>query len=327
MEIKAVGKQYALGTTLIRDELFDLTLYRRLEALADGALRRLLGDLVRIEERHLAFWKDFFSLPVVPLGFFSCMKLELMVFVCRIFGERAVHLILEAIEVNGIRKYLTVWDTYRDTPLGAATERIVREEIEHEEIIVSSLVEKNISPERVQNIFLGFNDGLVEMLGAVSGFFAALGTVPAVLLAAFTVAVAGAFSMGAGVFMAVSSGDEVRAMEAGKQRLTGRGAGRIFLPPRNPVVSGFFVGASYLIGAMVPVFPVLFGAKHIAYSILASVIMIILISAVLAFLSGMNIRRRIIMNVGIIAAAVVVAYTIGIGLKYVFNIALPPAYI
>ncbi len=323
MNIISDNERQALGLVLAREELFDLMLYQRLEAETHGALQKLLGDLVRIEEGHLAFWKDFFAIPAVRLGFFSRMKLTLMVFMCRIFGERAIHLILEAIEVHGIRKYLAVWDAYRDTPLGAAAERIVREEIEHEEIIVSGLVEQNISPERVQNIFLGFNDGLVEMLGAVSGFFAALETVPAVLLAAFTVAVAGAFSMGAGVFAAYSSEDEVRVTEEGKRRFTSRGMRQTPVSSRNPVVSGLFVGASYLIGAMVPVVPVLFGAEHIAYSILASVIMIILVSAVLAFLSGMNIRRRIIMNVGIIAAAVVVTYTIGIGLKYVFNIALP----
>ena len=38
--------------------------------------------------------------------------------------------------------------------------------------------ERRINPERVRNIFLGLNDGLVEILGAVTGFFGAFGDPP-----------------------------------------------------------------------------------------------------------------------------------------------------
>jgi VIT1/CCC1 family predicted Fe2+/Mn2+ transporter len=42
----------------------------------------------------------------------------------------------------------------------------------------------------------------------------------------------------------------------------------------------------------------------------------------LAFLSGMDVRRRIVTNVVIIAAAVGVTYLIGIGTKALFGIAV-----
>jgi hypothetical protein len=32
---------------------------------------------------------------------------------CRLFGDPAIHLILEAIEVYGIRKYLSIWNGIR----------------------------------------------------------------------------------------------------------------------------------------------------------------------------------------------------------------------
>jgi VIT1/CCC1 family predicted Fe2+/Mn2+ transporter len=48
------------------------------------------------------------------------------------------------------------------------------------------------------------NDGLVEILGAVSGFFGAFGDAVTVLIAALTIAVAGSLSMAAGAYGAIS---------------------------------------------------------------------------------------------------------------------------
>ena len=78
---------------------------------------------------------------------------------------------------------------------------------------------RRIDPERVRNFFLGFNDGLVEILGAVSGFFAAFSDVASVLVASCTVAVA--LSMAAGAFAAAHSEREVRRVETGKRAFLG----------------------------------------------------------------------------------------------------------
>ena len=40
--------------------------------------------------------------------------------------------------------------------------------------------------------------------------------------------------------------------------------------------------------------------------------MIVLVSTILAFLSGMDVKRRILLNLGIIAAAVAISYGIGL---------------
>src|SRR5439155_1226062 len=82
---------------------------------------------------------------------------------------------------------------------------ILMDEFKHEDTVVTSLTERKINPERIRNIFLGMNDGLVEILGAVSGFFAAFGDAATVLIAASTTAVAGSLSMGAGIYVAITS--------------------------------------------------------------------------------------------------------------------------
>ena len=90
---------------------------------------------------------------------------------------------------------------------------------------MTKLTERKIDPEKIRNIFLGLNDGLMEILGAVSGFFGAFSDAVTVLIAAATAAVAGALSMGAGAFFALNSEKEVRAMESEKKRFLGEETG------------------------------------------------------------------------------------------------------
>ena len=88
-------------------------------------------------------------------------------------------------------------------------------------MLVTALTQRKINAEKIRNIFLGLNDGLVEILGAVSGFFGAFGSATMVLIAASTTAVAGALSMGAGAFLALSSEKEVKSTEIAKKIFLG----------------------------------------------------------------------------------------------------------
>jgi VIT1/CCC1 family predicted Fe2+/Mn2+ transporter len=310
-----------LARRLILDELFDLSLYRALHGLAQGDLRRMLETLIPIETRHFTFWQDFFDVRVSRLDAGRRLKLALLVLLCRVFGAPLIHLVLEAIEVHGVRKYLQVWQRYQRTPLDGALREVLEDEFKHEDATVAGDAERRINPERVRNIFLGVNDGLVEILGAVSGFFAAFGDAVTVLMAGVTVAVAGALSMGAGAYVASSSEAEVRDTEAARQRFLGEATDD--REARDSALgTAVVVGLSYFAGALVPVLPVLVGAHSAWPSLAAAGTMIILVSMFLAFLSGMDVRHRIAINVVIIAAAVGITYLIGIGTKALFGIAV-----
>lgn len=82
----------------------------------------------------------------------------------------------------------------------------------------------------------------------------------------------------------------------------------------------FGVQVSYLVGACVPILPVLVGAKSVWVSIAAGAVATVVVSAVLAFLSGMDLRRRLALNAGIVAAAVAVTYLIGLGVRALWGI-------
>jgi len=316
----APGPDPRLGRRLVLDELFDLTLYRSLQRVAPPGLRAILDELIPIETRHYQFWQDFFGLKIATLDPSRRVKLALLVGLARLLGAPGIHLILEAIEVYGVRKYLAVWRQYEGGPLGTAVRGILEDEFKHEDAVVMADSERQMNPQRVRDIFLGLNDGLVEILGAVSGFFGAFASATTVLIAGMMVGVAGALSMGAGAYLAGSSEAEVRDTEVRRRRFLGEpessegGAD-------TPLASGVRVGVSYVIGAVVPILPVLFGARTLWPSLVVAGGVIVIVSAILAFLSGMDVRRRILLNLAIIAAAVAISYLIGLVAQSVWGIA------
>jgi VIT1/CCC1 family predicted Fe2+/Mn2+ transporter len=310
-----------LARQLILDELFDLSLYKALREIIDGESRKVLDELVLVETQHLAFWQKFFDLKLTALDLPRRLKLQCMILLCRLFGSTAVHLVLEAIEVHGVRKYLSLWKSYQGQPLGHALEGILLDEFKHEDVLVTQLTERKINPEKIRNIFLGMNDGLVEILGAVSGFFAAFGDAATVLIAASTTAVAGSLSMGAGIYVAIGSEKEVKQTESDRQQFL-KAETVVAGLEEQPLASALVVGGSYIAGAMVPVLPVLVGAKDALPSLLTGGSMIILVSMVLAFLSGMDIKKRILTNLVIIACAVAITYAIGLAAKALWGVAV-----
>ena len=216
---------------------------------------------------------------------------------------------------------LRVWSAYGTGPLGSAVRNILEDEFKHEDEVVTGEAERQINPERVRDIFLGLNDGLVEILGAVSGFFAAFGNSLTVLLAGLTVAVAGALSMAAGAWIAVSSESEVRTTENARRRFLNETVSAMGTA-ETPLASATIVGASYLAGALVPILPVLGGARTVFPSLFTAGSLIILVSTIVAFLSGMNIRRRVMTNLLIIAAAVGITFAIGVVTKLVWGVSV-----
>jgi VIT1/CCC1 family predicted Fe2+/Mn2+ transporter len=67
---------------------------------------------------------------------------------------------------------------------------------------------------------------------------------------------------------------------------------------------------------------VVFGATNALFSVLTAGLMVIAVSTILSFLSGMDITRRILLNLAIIAIAVSVTYGIGVFAKRFWGIAL-----
>lgn len=314
-----ITKKLAQG--LILDELFALLLYRRWNKNASPELKQVLSELTTIEEKHYIFWQKFLNQSEGSLNPGRRIKLAIFSFVTKIWGEGAIHLLLEATEVNSVRKHLQIWNICQHTKFESIVHSVIEEEFGREDAIVEKLITRKINPERIRNIFLGFNDGLVELLGAVSGFYAAFANTSSVVVASITVAVAGAVSMGAGAYVALGSQNEIRKIEAQKLAFKNPNA-NISETNERLFTSGITVALSYFIGALVPLIPIFFGSKSIFLSLVCGGITIALVSAVLAFLSGMNARRRIWTNLMLIIGAVAISYGIGLFTRRMWGISI-----
>ncbi|MBI4217785.1 MAG: VIT1/CCC1 transporter family protein [Elusimicrobia bacterium] len=309
-----------LARRLVLDELFDLTLYQELYKSQSGSTRRVLEELIPVETKHFHFWQDFFKVRHEKLDWQRRLKLGLILLICRFFGEVGVHIVLEAIEVYGVRKYLSIWETYKETPLGEAVRGVLQDEFGHEDTLISEMTARKINPERIRSIFLGFNDGLVETLGAVSGFFAAFDNTRTILIAALTAAIAGSISMAAGAYVAEDSEAEIQRLEREKAQFLNQGNEKY--QEQKSWILGVLVGVSHFTGAMIPILPVVFGAKNLTLSLWAAGVMTILISTLLSFLSGMNARKRVLANLTVIAIAAGISYIIGFLAKAVWGIGI-----
>ncbi len=84
------------------------------------------------------------------------------------------------------------------------------------------------------------------------------------------------------------------------------------------------MGLGYFAGALVPVLPVLFGAhEHASHGASpAGTDDRRWCPTIVAFLSGMDVRRRIAQNALVTGIAIVVTYSIGLAAKRVWGIAL-----
>src|SRR5438034_10747444 len=102
-------------------------------APADAKLARrlVLDELIPVETRHHAFWQSFFGLELGRLDLGRGLKLALILAVCRLSGAPAIHLILESIEVHGVRTSLAICHRSGAAPLGGARREVRRDGSEH----------------------------------------------------------------------------------------------------------------------------------------------------------------------------------------------------
>ncbi len=307
------AKLRSLARTLARNELFDYTLYHAFAENEPPEIARMLHDLAKFEEAHIHFWKIISGEKDIPLRWYEKLKIGILKMFQRMFKTRFTLLILDAIEHYGISKYTELWQFYKNTPMQDAIALILKDELLHEDEILTKQGELKLKTEDLRNFVLGLNDGLVEVLGSVGGFFGAFQNPLYVALAASIVGIAGSISMGAGGYVSVKSERDVKRIEHVKAQLIHELGGKKSFPGEleNPIRAALFVGIAYLFGALVPVLPVWLGANSVIIPFIAGILTIAIVSWFLATISGLPPMKKILENVIVLLFATGISYGIG----------------
>ena len=278
------------------DEMNDYITYLEIaNSIKNKELKETLLGIANIEKEHANFWKEFLKKreekePNVKI---SKIKIQLLKIIAKFINPLLVISFLELGEANAYEKYYRFLKSFSLDPEEEKTlKKIILDEIEHETVFAKETEKTGIS--NIRDFVLGMNDGLVEILGVVTGLSAVYLDKPFIVaVSGLIVGVAGALSMGIGAFISVRSQRQVneaireklqvifdlapeRAVEEFKEKLLETGIPEdlaeeiskklgknkeaikkllIKETDENEIASGLFTGFAYLFGVLFPVLP------------------------------------------------------------------------
>jgi VIT1/CCC1 family predicted Fe2+/Mn2+ transporter len=197
-------------------------MYRELAGVSDGPQGEVLRQLADVEDDHAGHWEDQLRTmgESVPAAFRHrrSLRLRIVIWLARWFSLSAVLPLLEASERASAGRYDDESAADPDMPI---------EERRHARLLAGMSVRQASrggigAGERwhrhdrsgaLRAAVFGVNDGLVSNASLVLGFVGSGASNRAILLAGVAGLLAGAFSMGAGEFVSVSSQREIFAAE------------------------------------------------------------------------------------------------------------------
>ena len=289
-----------MAKTFYADEISDHLTYTALaQHISDEQGRRNIMRIAGMERRHADFWQEMLTAhqETLPQAGINKARLGLMHLLRLFINPALIVSLLELGEAGAMKRYL---DFYSHAPLEdadkARLKSIILDEVEHEMFFKQMAQALGVS--NLRDFVLGMNDGLVEILGAVTGLSAVYPTRPMlVAITGLILGIAGALSMGIGAFISVRSQRQVnegtrermeilfaidpeRAVHAYRGELvdsgipmhlaeeTARVLGKnkqalvnLVLPSsndENELRSGLFTGLAYVVGVLFPVLPYFF---------------------------------------------------------------------
>ena len=262
-----------------RDEITDKEFYRRLaRKTEDEDFRNSLLRLSNIESEHSKFWKEELERLGVNVAKIrhNRLKVALLMFVRRIIGPYLTVRLLEHGEINTVESYSAYANSLgSESKFREGLERIIHEEIEHEEIFENRMEKTESNIERNRDIIYGISDGLVEVLAAIAGLTAIIVNNLDIALGGMVVGLGGAISMSLGAYLAKNSETEYRISELRKTSLFNRkkkSDKEISDYEGKSKKSALNVGGFYVLGALIPILPYVFLERHLA--LITSIILV-----------------------------------------------------
>lgn len=307
-------------TEFCRDELTDLEFYRRLsERVKDEKLKQSLLRLSSVEKEHSEFWKKHLQKEGVKMSSLKPRraKVSFMLFLHRILGTGLTVKLLEYGEVETVAMYREYASrSEKDEEFKKDLERIINEEIEHEDVFSYTLDQNRERIERNRDVIYGISDGLVEVLAAIAGLTALLTNHLDVALGGLIVGVSGAMSMSVGAYLAKNSESQFKISRLRREAILGNhehDKEKVELYRGESRRSAFNVGFFYIFGAMIPILPFAFLGRDLALVI--SVILVAvtqgLSNSIIAISMNMRVLKESVKAASLALLAALASYLVG----------------
>ncbi len=314
-----------------RDELTDLEFYRGLsERVRDENLKKSLLRLSDVEREHSQFWILYLQKHGVDTSRIKPkrMKIRFMYLAFKVLGIGLAVNLLEYGEVETVAKYREyATRTGEDEEFRKGIEKIINEEIEHEDVFSFTLEQNKEKIDRNRDIIYGISDGLVEVLAAIAGLTALLTNHLDVALGGLVVGVSGTMSMSVGAYLAKDSESQYKI--AGIRRnaiLKNRAHDRDKLAQYKGESrrSAMNVGMFYILGAAIPILPFLFLQRDTALVI--SIILVAvtqgLANSIIAISMNMGILKEALKASALALLAALASYVVGQVFHLILHVSL-----
>ncbi|MHA1582118.1 MAG: VIT1/CCC1 transporter family protein [Candidatus Baldrarchaeia archaeon] len=164
-----------------------------------------------MEKEHAYFWKDFLECRGIKVKEFKpSFTIGLYKIFRKIFGLAFTSKVMEMGEVKTIREY---YEFYRKADLSEEEKeklkQVIEDELLHEDIFHKMSSSEKI--EHIRDVFLGMNDGLVEILATVAGLTGAYSGNPYIVgIIGSIVGISGMLSMAIGTYISVKNQRQVK---------------------------------------------------------------------------------------------------------------------
>lgn len=327
----AVGDELSEMSEFYRDELTDLEFYKKLSNRVDDQnLKESLIRLSNIEREHSLFWKKYLEASGVNISKLKAKKVKVsfMLFLHRILGTGLTVKLLEYGEVETVaiyREYASRADKGEEFSKGL--NRIISEEIEHEDVFSYTLDQNRQRIERNRDIIYGISDGLVEVLAAIAGLTALLTNHLDVALGGLIVGISGAMSMSVGAYLSKNSETQYKISKLKREAILRnsdhdrdkedeyRGESRR---------SAVNVGGFYILGALIPILPFVFLNR--VWGLVLSVILVAvtqgLSNSIIAITMNMKVFKESVKAAGLALLAALASYLVGQVFHLILHVSL-----
>ncbi|MEM3854939.1 MAG: VIT1/CCC1 transporter family protein [Conexivisphaerales archaeon] len=314
-------------TDFYKDELRDQMLYIELaRSVRDNDAKKRLTELSKVEESHSKFFLNLLkgsgtSIPKAP----SKVKVKIEALLMRLLGFNLMMKLFEEREASTVVNYLKLFNERGLSEGDKDTlKSIVKDEMEHE----SFFAEKSSMSivENLRDVLFGMNDGLVELLAAVSGLAGAYERSILVAITGLVIGIAGALSMSVGAYVSTKSENELNQNRNLRLKLSKivfgsqQGIGERVTSAKE---SATFVGIFYIVGALVPTLPY-FLPFSVMVDQLTSTLFAILALAVAGYLtsiiSGVSGKKKVTEMVLLALGATLATYLLGNAIRILTGI-------